>query len=192
MKNLNSKLVKSKKQYPLTKVGVRYEGQWVFATLAVPTRKTRTQDLYLISYPFGLVKQAERNPAKTSWNGKAGSYIAKSSDGTLAIITPEDYARLFPRKDINPPSKPITSSNLTDPNYITNTVRKSRAEDSNTIQVGTTNTFTSVDPNRSIIITPAGVQEGLLTSGDPDEQDDTPLPANITFNNQSVITRSPY
>ena len=178
MKKLRKETAISRVDHPHTKLSVEYEGQWVFATLATPTRVTETQSFYLISYPFGLVKQAERNPRKTTLNGKIGSYVAKNNDGTLTVVTKEEYDRLFPRSLKDRPYTPVTSDALTDPNYLTTIVRKSRAKDSNTIQVGTNNTFTSVNANTSIIITPAGVQEGLVVSGttDPYQVGDPPEP----------------
>lgn len=161
MKALTLKDILPKIENPLTKLSVFYEGQWTFATLQNPTSTTESQEYYLISYEFGLVPKNESLPSKFALRGKAGSYAIKASDGTLSTVTDEQYQRAFPSVLLDRPAPPITSALLTDPKYLTDTVRKTKNEDSDSIQVGQS-TFKNTDPTKTILILPSGKQVAVL------------------------------
>tara|TARA_R110000796_G_C14391212_1_gene416465 strand:+ start:128 stop:721 length:594 start_codon:yes stop_codon:yes gene_type:complete len=167
MKDLTLKDIIPRPEVPLTRLSVYFEGQWTFATLSTPTRSTETQSFYLISYSFGLVRQGVANPAQRALNGEAGSYAIQDRDGSLSMATPAQYEQLFPRILVDRPAPPTTSQLLQDPNYLTNVVRKSRNEGSNTIQVGN-NTFNNTVSNQTIVILPSGQQRAVLAS-DPND-----------------------
>ena len=167
MKDLTLKDIIPRPEVPITQLSVYFEGRWTFAEFSTPTRTTETQSFYLISYPFGLVRQGVANPAQRALNGDAGSYAIQDRDGSLSVATPAQYEQLFPRILVDRPAPPTTSQLLQDPNYLTNVVRKSRNEDSNTIQVGN-NTFNNTVANQTIVILPSGQQRAVLAS-DPND-----------------------
>tara|TARA_R110002051_G_scaffold325166_1_gene426102 strand:+ start:324 stop:908 length:585 start_codon:yes stop_codon:yes gene_type:complete len=194
MKQLKLKDILPKIEIPLTKLSVYYEGQWVFATLKTPTSTTSTQDFYLISYDFGLVQKNETLPSKKIFNGKAGSYVIKDADGSLTMATPEQYDRVFPRNIIDPPILPTTSMLLKDPKYLTNIVRKSRNEASNTIQVGSS-TFKNTEAKKTIVILPSGKQAAVLIKEPHDPFDSTPATDDtepLTYGGTVRITHPNY
>ena len=157
MKALTLTNIRRKPEVPLTRLSVYLKGKWTFADFGTPTNATETQSFYLVSYHFGLVRQGVQDPSTRSVRGKPGSYAILDRDGSLTMATPEQYETIFPRRilDTLPPSP--TSEMLKNPNHITNTIRKSRNEGSNTIQVGN-KTFNNTDPKGSITILPSGQQ----------------------------------
>jgi len=175
MKALTLKDILPNIELPLTRLSVYFEGQWAFATFNTPTRTTETQSFYLISLPFGLVRQGVLTPSKRVITGKPGSYAILDRDGSLTMATPEQYEMIFPRILIDRPLPPITSKELVNTKHITNVVRKSRNEGSNTIQVGT-QTFNNTLPNKTITILPSGVQVAVLREdpNDPFQVSTTP------------------
>ena len=68
MKDLTLKDIIPRPEVPLTQLSVYFDGRWTFAEFSTPTRTTETQSFYLISYPFGLVRQGVANPAQRALN----------------------------------------------------------------------------------------------------------------------------
>ena len=154
---MNHRSIRTKTELPLTRLSVYLKGKWTFANFGTPINTTETQSFYLVSYPFGLIRQGVNNPAKRSVRGKPGSYVIISLDGSLTMATPEQYAMIFPRRIIDTPPPKQTSEMLKNPNHMTDVMRKARNEGSNTIQVGN-KTFNNTDPKGSILILPSGEQ----------------------------------
>jgi hypothetical protein len=166
---------RSKAQYsnssdsPLTQVSVYDSGRWSFAALDSPTYSNLTQDFYLISYKFGILRENQSDPATPAQIAEAGAYIAKDKMGSLTIIAADQVEKIFPRIITDVPVTPSTSASLTDPKFITNIVRKTRNEESNSIQVGTDRQFANQAPRTTIIILDSGVQRSLVTQEDTTE-----------------------
>ena len=163
---------------PLKRLSVYVKGLWAFATFETPTSELNSQKFYYMKYDFGLLPTTQKDPKKALIKGVKGQYVAQDALGVLCVVSAEDYATIFPKKVIDQKPQPAFSSSLSDPRVITNVLRKSKRKDSNTIQVGTSTTFISVDPKRTISITPTGIQRGLTLSGtyDPFNLTDAPAP----------------
>ena len=140
-----------------TKLSVLVQGAWTFATLETPTIQNSEQEYFYMPYRYGVVATNQNDPIKTFARWNAGGYVARNSQGNLSIVSAESFRRQFPPKRLDPPMVPYTSANLTDPLFLTKVVRKERAKDSNTIQIGN-RTFESTTPNRTIVIQSSGEQ----------------------------------
>mgnify|MGYP003632638951 CR=1 FL=1 len=151
---------------PLTQVSVYDAGRWFFATLASPTYSNLTQDFYLMSYKFGILRENQIDPAAPAQMDEAGGYVAKDKMGMLSIVAADQIEKIFPRIITDVPITPLTSTSLTDPNFITNIVRKTRNLESNSIQVGTDREFSNQTPRTTIIIMDSGVQHSIVTPED--------------------------
>jgi len=135
MKDLQLKDILIKPKKYLTKVSVYVDGEWMFMSLGNPVKTTVDQYFYLMSTPFGLVYDKTPDPKNFSILGKAGDYVAQGkTQGTLDLVTPSQFLRLFPSPQQNLPT-PTSSEMLKNPNYITKIQQESVAKGSN-IQIG--------------------------------------------------------
>jgi len=170
---------------PLTQVSIYDKGRWFFATLATPTYSNLTQNYYLISFKFGILRENQSNPATPAQLSEAGAYVAKDKMGMLSIVAADQIEKIFPRIITDVPVTPLTSTSLTNPNFLTSIVRKTRNLESNTIQVGTDREFSNQTPRTTIIVLDSGVQQSIVT------QEDTNSTTNSTTNSPTPIIPIP-
>jgi hypothetical protein len=124
MKDLELRDIMDRPRPELTKLVVYLNGSWQFASLTNPLRTDEGQSYYRIDKRFGLVRSTSNNPKNAKIFGDAGEYIAVDSTGEMSLVKADQYKRLFPAS--NPtPNPPTSSKELSDPNFLTNIVRKS-------------------------------------------------------------------
>jgi len=125
MKDLELKDIMDRPVRPLTLLSVYRNGWWQFTTPVNPVRTVDNQSYYLISEKFGLGRQGTWNPKILAKRGSPGDYISQDQFGEYALVTEGEYKRLFPSPNLNPPSTPTNSTQLQDPNFLTNISKKS-------------------------------------------------------------------
>ena len=135
MKDLELKDILDRKDTPLTRVTVYFNGKWSFANLSSPTKSTEDQNFYLISYSFGLTKSNVLNPAQFSVKGDPGDYVSLDRQGVLALVTASNYALLFPSSQ-QIPTPPPSSEQLRNPNFLTKIQLESVDKDSDKVLIG--------------------------------------------------------
>ena len=135
MKDLELKDILDRKDTPLTRITVYFNGKWSFANLSSPTKYTEDQNFYLINYPFGLTKSNVLNPAHFSVKGDPGDYVSLDRQGALALVTASNYALLFPGPQ-EIPTPPPSSEQLRDPNFLTKIQLESVDKDSDKVLIG--------------------------------------------------------
>jgi hypothetical protein len=126
MKDIDSKDILLRRNRSLTALSVYIGGRWVFT---YPTEVVKTkdqQDFFLISVPFGLVKQGTQDPKITTIKGAPGDYVARDQTGTYCLVTAEQFKQLFPAPNLNPPKSSNNSDQLKDPKFITNINKQSK------------------------------------------------------------------
>ena len=135
MKDLELRDILAKQDRQLINISVYRNGRWSFASLTNPTRVSVDQSFYLISFPFGLVKEGQANPGKFSVLGKPGDYVSQDRQGRLALVTESMYALLFPKPQAKTTSYPKSTS-LKNPNYLTKIQQESLPSDSDKVLIG--------------------------------------------------------
>jgi len=135
MKDLQLEDILNRKDKPLTRLSVYYNGRWSFATLENPTRTTSDQNFYLVSSPFGLIREGVTNPSKYAVKGKAGEYVSVDKQGRLALVRSDLWALLFP-KNQQIPTAPPSSELLRNKNFLTKTLQESVDKDSDKVLIG--------------------------------------------------------
>jgi hypothetical protein len=135
MKDLELRDIFPKANRPLTSVSVYIDGRWLFATLTNPVKVTASLRVFRIDFPFGLHKSNSKNPAKYSVKGKPGEYVSINKQGINALVTVDEYSRLFPTPQQIPTSAP-SSELLRDPNFLTKTQLESVNKDSDKVLIG--------------------------------------------------------
>jgi hypothetical protein len=142
MKDLEFRDILNRAVRPLTLLAVYRNGVWLFA---VPTNLVKTVDqqrYYLISEPFGLIRQGTNNPKFTAEKGKPGDYVARNIKGAYSLVTADYYKLLFPPANANPPTVPDNSEKLKDSNFLTNILKGSQPTVSNSKTIKPTTTST--------------------------------------------------
>lgn len=137
MKDLEEKDILLRTKTRLTRVSIYVDGVWRFGRLLTPTQIAENQNIYRMSVPFALVASTENNPRKGLLTGRPGDYVAADRSGELSLITVEQYNLRFPSRR-KPAYKPETSEKLKGGDYITEIVRGSSPQRSNSTT--TTNT----------------------------------------------------
>jgi len=115
----------------LNSLSVYRSGLWQFVIPTNVIRYRGTQAFYRMSHSFGLVKQGVLNPSEISREGIAGDYVALDQYNQYTIVTAEEYKRLFPTPNLNPPEIPNNSDQLKDPKFLTNILKGSGSSASN-------------------------------------------------------------
>jgi len=123
----------------LTSASIYTNGRWRFIPLTNPFKVYNNRKFYKINNKFGLVKEGTTNPALTSVTGEVGEYIAEDMQGTLSLITENQYGLMFPEVNLTPPRPATSSSLLSNSSYITNFVRGTPSISYNTTVANTTN-----------------------------------------------------
>tara|TARA_R110000822_G_scaffold57074_4_gene143883 strand:+ start:409 stop:843 length:435 start_codon:yes stop_codon:yes gene_type:complete len=131
MKDMTLGDIFPKQNRRLNSLSIYRNGTWQFVIPTNPIRISENQAYYRISDPFGLVKQGVLNPKKTARRGSPGDYVALDQFSTYAVVTAEEYKRLFPTPNLNPPEIPNNSDQLKDPKFLTNILKGSGASASN-------------------------------------------------------------
>ena len=116
---------------PLTSLSVRRNGVWNFESPTKVTKVDNNQTFYLMSNPFGLVKEGVSNPKVWAVKGDPGDYVALYNTGEYCLVTKAEYAMLFPAPNLNPPTIPTNSSQIKDKNFLTNILKGSGSTTSN-------------------------------------------------------------
>jgi|TARA_E500000305_G_C3976891_1_gene214777 hypothetical protein len=142
MKDLTIQDIYIKPQYETTQISIYARGRWLFGALTDPVKSVGDSGIYRINLPFKLLKENDNNPASKGFTAPPGDYVSRDAQGVLTHIPEAVYKIYYPPINSNPPYIPPTSSNLKDPNYLTNIVEESKNQDSNGIVVGNT-TFKS-------------------------------------------------
>jgi hypothetical protein len=131
MKDMTLKDILFREDRPLTSLSLYRDGRWIFAAPTNLTKTTAQQAFYLISEPFGLLRQGTSNPKIRAVTGAPGDYLAVNSVGVYSLIKKEEYARQFPSPNLNPPTNPNNSSQIKDKNFLTNILKGSGSAVSN-------------------------------------------------------------
>ena len=121
-----------------TKVSIYFNGAWQFVTLANPIKVAKNQSFYRIDYKFGIVESKQLNPAKITFAGKPGDYVALDSLGVYSLVTKDQYQQMFSPKNSKSNAGPVSSTKLKNSNYITEIVKGSGPTASNSTTVQTT------------------------------------------------------
>ena len=156
---MSKRIVFTKTPINLTKVSIYMNGRWNPSILQSPTKTTPTLSYFQIDYKFGLVASTQSDPSKIKLHGNPGDYVTRNNENNLSIVTPAQFHRLFPKKDITPPYRGVTSQELSDPNYLAKTVREPAENPSNKIQVGTASFKMEAKTTFKIIDTPTGLAQ---------------------------------
>ena len=130
-KDLTSKDILQRPIKVATKASRYHLGRWEFFGLSNPVKETSDQTFYRIDYKFGITSPNQLKPVQTMKRGKAGEYIAQDKNGILAVVTLEEFARLFPVKNLKPPIPPVNSSLLENPKVLTGIIQISKGPLSN-------------------------------------------------------------
>ena len=102
-------------------------GSWSFISLSNPVKVVEGVEYFYMSNKFGIAAPNQTNPSKTLERSLAGNYIAFDSlNSTVAIVSTEEFNRLFPQPNKNPPNEVTTSEALRDKNKITEVYENSR------------------------------------------------------------------
>jgi hypothetical protein len=170
----NPKTIFARQPARLTQFSVFTNGRWNFAILQSPIKSTPTLSYFQIPYRFGLVSATQSNPSKIKMYGKPGEYVTRNTENILSVVSEAQFKRLFPTPNITPPQRGVTSQALSDPNYLTKTLRKSENGGSDKIQVGNSSFKLKAKTSFTIIDTPVG-QAKVTTPLDPSAFDIEPL-----------------
>ena len=131
MKDMTLKDIFVQESPPLNSLSIFKGGIWQFTTPTNETMVSENQSFFLMSYPFGILKQGTFNPKAWAVTGKPGDYVAIDSTGTYSLVTKAEYARQFPHPNLNPPAQPNDSSQIKDKNFLTNILKGSGSAVSN-------------------------------------------------------------
>ena len=116
---------------PLTSLSVRRNGVWNFESPTKVTKVDNNQTFYLMSNPFGLVKEGTVDPKVRVISGAPGDYISINIMGVYSLVTKAEYAMKFPPPNLTPPTPPTNSSQIKDKNFLTNILKGSGSTISN-------------------------------------------------------------
>jgi hypothetical protein len=152
----NPKTIFSRQPVRLIQFSVFANGRWNFAVLQNPTKSTPTLQYFRIPYRFGIVAATQTNPAKVKIYGNPGEYVTKNQENILAVISEAQFERLFPRTNVTPKKRGLTSQDLDNPNFLTKTLRESGNGPSDKIQVGNSSFNLKNKTTFTIIDTPVG------------------------------------
>ena len=131
MKDMHLNDILFRQDKPLNSLSLYKNGLWGFILPVNPIATFEGRSYYLMSDPFGLVKQGVLDPKKTARRGSPGDYVALDQFGSYTLITPAEYKSIFPTPDLNPPKIPNNSEQIKDPTFLTNILKGSGASASN-------------------------------------------------------------
>jgi hypothetical protein len=138
MIDLNLEGILDKPAETYTRVSAYLGGVWQFVALTNPVKKANNQSFYRIDYKFGIVKTKQSDPAKITFAGNPGDYVALDTVGNYSLITKDQYQQMFSPKNSKSNAGPVSSAKLKNPNYITEIVKGSGPTASNSTTVQTT------------------------------------------------------
>jgi len=131
MKDMTLKDILVQQVSPTTSLSIYKGGIWQFMSPTNQTRVDETQSFFLISFPFGLIRQGISDPKAWAIKGAPGDYVALDMTGAYSLVTKAEYARLFPPPNLNPPTQPNNSNQIKEKNFLTNILKGSGATVSN-------------------------------------------------------------
>lgn len=126
MKDIDSKDILLRRNRRLTNVSIYRDGRWVFAGLNNLKKTSQGQNFYLMSNPFGLLKEGTQDPKIITLRGEPGDYVAIDSTGTVSMVTAEQFNQLFPAPNLDPPKTSNNSEQLKDPKFLTDILNKNK------------------------------------------------------------------
>ena len=107
-------------------------GRWTFVSLSNPVKVVENLQYYYMSNKFGVTGLQQTNPAKTKARGVAGDYISYDyRNQTVCVVSSKEFKMLFPKPNLNPPTRKVTSAALKDKNKITDIYQESKQKVSN-------------------------------------------------------------
>ena len=131
MKDMTLKDILVQQVSPLTSLSIFKEGRWQFTGPTNQTMVGETQTFFLMSYPFGLIREGISNPNERAFTGDPGDYVALDITGAYSLVTKAEYGRQFPPPNLNPPAQPNNSDQIKDKNFLTNILKGSESPVSN-------------------------------------------------------------
>ena len=124
MKDLELRDILLRERPRATKLSIKLNGRWQFASFGRVEKKVEGLTYYRMSKTFGLVSSKTTDPKTTLERGKPGDFVAVDQFGELNLVTKEVYDLRFPRRNTRPETTQINSRKLNDPKFITDIVRK--------------------------------------------------------------------
>ena len=122
MKNTDRKKIIRRDNYPLSKLSVLSNGNWIFRSPTNFVKNINGVSYYKITSKFGLGKSNLRNPSKYSIQGKPGDYVAVRA-GVYSYV-PKELFKKIDIKRSQKQEKPYKNSKLLkDKNFITNLLK---------------------------------------------------------------------
>lgn len=124
MKDLELRDILLRERPRATKLSVRINGRWQFASFGPVEKRVEGLTYYRMSKTFGLVSSKTNDPKITLERGVPGDFVAVDQFGELNLVKKEVYELRFPKRNTRPATTQINSKKLIDPKFITDIVRK--------------------------------------------------------------------